>query len=101
VIKRRKNKSASAAGWSSDVSEDIALEILQRAFDADGTLVDDTKRFIDRHVADPANPAPVRTSPVDLMDSLKPDFEKRPAAPSVRRGLEGYARYRARNIRKD
>jgi hypothetical protein len=101
VIKRRKNKSASAAGWSSDVSEDIALEILQRAFDADDTLGDDTKRFIDRHVADPANPAPVRTSPVDLMDSLKPDFEKRPAAPSVRRGLEGYARYRARNIRKD
>jgi hypothetical protein len=92
-----------AEGWSSDVSEDIALEILQRAFDADDTLGDDTKRFIDRHVADPANPAPVRTSPspVDLMDSLKPDFEKRPAAPSVRRGLEGYAKYRARNIRKD
>jgi hypothetical protein len=52
-------------------------------------------------VADPANPAPVWTSPVDLMDSLKPDFEKRPAALSARRGLEGYARYRARNIRKD
>jgi hypothetical protein len=55
----------------------------------------------DRHVADPANPAPARTSPVDLMDNLKPDFEKRPAGLSVRRGLEGYARYRARNIRKD
>jgi hypothetical protein len=90
-----------AEGWSSDVSEDIALEILQRAFDADDTLGDDTKRFIDRHVADPANPAPVRTSPVDLMDSLKPDFEKRPAARLVRRGLEGYAKYRARTIRKD
>jgi hypothetical protein len=90
-----------AEGWSWDVSEDIALEILQRAFNADDTLGDDTKRFIDRHVADPANPAPVWTSPVDLMDSLKPDFEKRPAALSVRRGLEGYARYRARNIRKD
>src|SRR5450631_1969161 len=90
-----------AEGWSRDVSEDIALEILRRAFDADDTLGDDTKRFIDRHVADPANPAPVRTSPVELMDSLKPDFEKRPAALSVRRGLEGYARYRARNIRKD
>jgi hypothetical protein len=38
-------------------------------------------------------------SPVDLMDSLK--VEKRPAAPSVRRGLEGYAKYRARNTRKD
>jgi hypothetical protein len=47
-----------AEGWSWDVSEDIALEILQRAFDADDPLGDDTKRFIDRHVADPANPAP-------------------------------------------
>jgi hypothetical protein len=90
-----------AEGWSSDVSEDIALEILQRAFDADDTLGNDTKRFINRHVADPANPAPARTSPVELMDSLKPDFVKRPAAPSVRRGLEGYARYRARNTRRD
>src|SRR5271156_5715621 len=59
-----------AEGWSSDVSEDVALEILRRAFDADDNLGDDTKRFVDRHVADPANPAPVRTSPVDLMDSL-------------------------------
>jgi hypothetical protein len=42
---------------------------------------DDTKRFIDRHVADPANPTPVRASPVDLIDSLTPDFEKRPESP--------------------
>jgi hypothetical protein len=27
----------------------------------------------------------VQTSPVDLNDRLKPDFEKRPPAPSVRR----------------
>jgi hypothetical protein len=26
---------------------------------------------------------------------------KRPAAPSVRRGLEGYAKYRAKNTRKE
>jgi hypothetical protein len=82
-----------AEGWSWDVSEDIALEILQRAFDADGNLGEDTKRFIDRHVADPRNPAPrAQTSPVDLVNT---DFEKRPAAPSVRRLPEGYVRHRA------
>jgi serine O-acetyltransferase len=32
---------------------------------------------------------------------IKPDFEKRPSAPSVRRGSEGHARYRARNTRTD
>jgi hypothetical protein len=53
-----------AEGWSRDVSEDIANEVLERAFDADDTLSEDTKRFIDRHV------------------SLG---EKRPRAPSVRR----------------
>jgi hypothetical protein len=90
-----------AEGWSRDVSEDIALEILQRAFDADETLCNDTKRFFDRHVADPANPAPVRTGPFDMIDGLKPDFEERPAASSVRRGLKGYAKYRARDTRKD
>jgi hypothetical protein len=91
-------------GWSWDVSEDIALEILQRAIDADDTLGDNTKRFICRHVADHTNPVPrpVQTSPVDLVNgAFRPSFEKRPAAPSVRRGLEGYAKYRARNIKKD
>src|SRR5580704_2495173 len=53
-----------AEGWSRDVSEDIAGEVLERAFDADDNLGEDTKRFIDRHV-----------TPGD----------KRPAAPSVRR----------------
>jgi hypothetical protein len=51
-------------GWSRDVSEEIAGELLERAFDADNNLGEDTKRFINR------------TSP----------GEKRPPAPSVRRG---------------
>jgi hypothetical protein len=36
-----------AEGWSRDVSEDIADEVLERAFDADDNLGEDTKRFID------------------------------------------------------
>jgi hypothetical protein len=39
-----------AEGWSRDVSEDIAFEVLDRAFEADETLTDGTKRFIDRHI---------------------------------------------------
>jgi hypothetical protein len=53
-----------AEGWSRDVSEDIAGEVLERAFDADDSLLEGTKRFIDRH----SMPG-----------------EKRPPAPSVRR----------------
>jgi hypothetical protein len=53
-----------AEGWSRDVSEDIAGEVLDRAYDADETLTDGTKRFIDRHIS---------------------PGEKRPPAPSVRR----------------
>ncbi len=53
-----------AEGWSRDLSEDIAGEVLDRAYDADETLTEGTKRFIDRQV----NPG-----------------EKRPPAPSVRR----------------
>jgi hypothetical protein len=53
-----------AEGWSRDVSEDIASEVLDRAFDADDNLSEDTKRFIDRHVT---------------------PGEKRPPAPSLRR----------------
>jgi hypothetical protein len=53
-----------AEGWSRDVSEDIAGDVLERAFDADDNLSEDTKRFIDRHMA---------------------PGEKRPPAPSVRR----------------
>jgi hypothetical protein len=57
-----------AEGWSRDVSEDIADELLQRACDADDNLGEDTKRFIDRHMR---------------------FGEKRPPAPSVRRGTGG------------
>jgi hypothetical protein len=32
-----------AEGWSRDVSEDIAGEVLERAFDADDNLPDDTR----------------------------------------------------------
>ena len=75
-----------AEGWSCDVSEDIAREVLQRAIEADEDLGEDAKRFIDRHVADSTfpDPSPVQ-SPVNLIDRIKPDFEKRLAAPSVRR----------------
>jgi hypothetical protein len=53
-----------AEGWSRDASEDIACEVLERAFDADDNLLEGTKRFIDRYVT---------------------PGEKRPPAPSVRR----------------
>jgi hypothetical protein len=55
-----------AEGWSRDVSEDIAGEVLKRAFDADDNLLEGTKRFIDRYVT---------------------PGEKRPPAPSVRRDV--------------
>jgi hypothetical protein len=60
-----------AEGWSRDVSEDIANEIIDRAYDADETLTEGTKRFIDRHL----------------------ESERRPPAPSV--GLESPSRKRA------
>jgi hypothetical protein len=53
-----------AEGWSRDVSEDIASEVLEQAFDADDNLLKGTKRFVDRHVT---------------------PGEKRLPAPSVRR----------------
>jgi hypothetical protein len=49
------------------VSEDIAGEVLERAFDADDNFLDGTKRFIDRHLI---------------------PGEKRPPAPPVRRGIK-------------
>ena len=70
-----------AEGWSQDVSEDIAEELLQRAVDAGEDLGEDTRRFVDRH-----SNARARSGPVNLAESLKPDFQKRPAAPSVGRG---------------
>jgi hypothetical protein len=63
-----------AEGSSQDVSEDVANEVLDRAYDPDDTLSDATKRFIDRHVI---------------------PGEKRPPASSVRRGLDQPARKKA------
>ena len=37
-------------GWSRDVSEEIAYDVLDRAYDADTTLSQGAKRFIDRHL---------------------------------------------------
>jgi hypothetical protein len=54
-------------GWSRDVSEEIAYDVLDRAYDADTTLSAGAKRFIDLHVTPGA---------------------KRPPAPSVRRGQD-------------
>jgi hypothetical protein len=63
-----------AEGWSRDVSEDIAGEIIGRAYDADDTLSEATKRFIDRHVT---------------------PGEKRPPAPSVLREQDQVVRRKA------
>jgi hypothetical protein len=61
-------------GWSRDVSEEIAYDVLDRAYDADTTLSVGAKRFIDRHVTPGA---------------------KRPLAPSVRREPDRSARKKA------
>jgi hypothetical protein len=47
-------------GWSRDVSEEIAYDVLDRAYDADQTLSAGAKRFIDLHVTPSAKrpPAP-------------------------------------------
>ena len=63
-----------AEGWARDVSEDIANEVLDRAYDADETLTAGTKRLIDCHVT---------------------PGEKRPSAPSVWRGQDQAARKKA------
>jgi hypothetical protein len=56
------------------VSEDIAYEVLDQAHDADEMLTEGTKRFIDRHVT---------------------PGEKRPPAPSIRRGVDQAVRRKA------
>jgi hypothetical protein len=47
-------------GWSRDVSQEIAYDVLDRAYDADTTLSAGAKRFIDLHVTPSAKrpPAP-------------------------------------------
>jgi hypothetical protein len=53
-------------GWSRDVSEEIAYDVLDRAYDADTTLSTGAKRFIDLHVTPgvkrPAAPSILRQS---------------------------------------
>jgi hypothetical protein len=61
-------------GWSRDVSEEIAYDVLDRAYDPDETLSVGAKRFIDRHVTPGV---------------------KRPPAPSVLRGPDQSARKKA------
>jgi hypothetical protein len=61
-------------GWSRDVSEEIAYDVLDRAYDADTMLSASAKRFIDRHVT---------------------PGEKRPPAPSVLPEQDQVARRKA------
>jgi hypothetical protein len=61
-------------GWSRDVSEEIAYDVLDAAFDPETTLSAGGKRFIDRHVS---------------------PGEKRPPAPSVLREQVRSARKKA------
>jgi hypothetical protein len=61
-------------GWSRDVSEEIAYDVLDRAYDADTTLSPSAKRFIDRHVT---------------------PGEKRPPTPSLLRQSDQSARKKA------
>jgi hypothetical protein len=61
-------------GWSRDVSEEIAYDVLDRAYDPDTTLSAGAKRFIDLHVTPSA---------------------KRPPAPSVLRQPDQSARKKA------
>ena len=71
-------------GWSRDVSEDIAQELLQRAINAGDDLGGGAQRFVDRHVTRHAPPA--QPGAVELLDRLTANLEKRPPAPSIRRG---------------
>ena len=73
-----------AEGWSRDVSEDIAQELLQRAINAGDELGEGAQRFVDRHVTRHAPPA--QPGAVELLDRLTANLEKRPPAPSIRRG---------------
>jgi hypothetical protein len=61
-------------GWSRDVSEDIANEVLDRTYYSDATLSQGTRRFIDSHVTPGA---------------------KRPRAPSVLREPDQSVRKKA------
>jgi hypothetical protein len=77
------------SGWRSTLQrdgpetfQDIAQELLQRAINAADDLGEGAQRFVDRQVIQP----PARPGTVELPDHLKANFEKRPPAPSIRRG---------------
>jgi hypothetical protein len=73
-----------AEGWSRDVSEDIAQELLQQAINTGDDLGEGAQRFVDTHVTRHAPPA--QPGAVELLDRLTANLEKRPPAPSIRRG---------------
>jgi hypothetical protein len=60
-------------GWSRDVSEEIAYDVLDRAYDADATLSVGAKRFIDRHVTPGAKRPP---APSVLRQSHQSDLKR-------------------------
>jgi hypothetical protein len=62
-----------AEGWSRDVSEDIAGEIIDRAYREEKALTEGTKSFIEWHL----------------------DQQRRPRAPSVPGGKDGVTRKKA------
>src|ERR1700734_336075 len=63
-------------GWSRDVSEDIAQELVQRAINAGDDLGEGAQRFVDRHVMRRAPAA--QLGAIKQLDRLRADFEKRP-----------------------
>ena len=71
-------------GWSRDVSEELAYDVLDRAYDADTTLSAGAKRFIDRHVTPgvkrPAAPSVLRQSDQSARgrrdDGIEPDWPR-------------------------
>jgi hypothetical protein len=60
-----------ADGSSRDVSDDIAFEVLDRAFEAEETLTDGTKLFIDRHINLGEKRPPALSVPRDPLERKK------------------------------
>ena len=78
-----------AEGWSWDVSEDIAREVLQRAIETDENLGEDAKRFIDRHVADSTLPGPSAVQTTSGRPDRPPQARFREAAGSAIGAAQG------------
>jgi hypothetical protein len=71
--------------WSRDVSEEIAYDVLDRAYDADTTLSVGAKRFIERHVTPDAKRPPgavgtARTTRGGPQEGVKPGSTSRAGA---------------------